>query len=113
MFRVLCCLAITLISTGASADVWSGQTQISQVQSMVALSGGFVRVIIPTPITTTCGTTSMFDMAYSTGSQESRSATIGALYMSFASGKPVRFYVSHGTCGTSVPAVFTGIDVSQ
>ncbi|GFE83476.1 hypothetical protein GCM10011487_54760 [Steroidobacter agaridevorans] len=101
-----------LFATSAAAETWSQAVTIESIKPLASWQGGLVRVVINTNIVTSnCGTTNEIDFGFSGGTQESRSAVLGALYVAFATARPLKFALHDTSCSVASQPLFTGVEV--
>ena len=112
MKKLLAASAMLVASNALLADSWTQELGLVKVEPLVAYQGGMVRVVVDATVSTTnCGNGTVLDFLFTGGTQESRSATLSALYMALAAGKRVEFYLSSTACSPVGPPVITGLNV--
>jgi len=106
-----CILALAGAST-SQAETWSGFFGIEMIEPLAVWQGGMVRLKLDAPLVSAqCGTTQVVDFMFTQGTQETRGAVIGALYMALAADKKIRLYVIDNACSPVGAPMFTGVDV--
>ena len=112
MRKLLAGLCLLPIGGMAVADSWTPPVRLEFVEPLLNFQGGMVRVKVDTAVATPlCGTASVFEFMFTSGTQETRSAALAALYMALAADKTVKFYVSSTSCSPLGTPVITGLDV--
>jgi len=112
---------VFLWMNSAHADEWAAvsgvvkQFHLVKVEPLIPWSGGAVRVVVDSAIPSTyCGGSSTVgDVLLGTsgaGTQESRSATLSAIYMALAANRTITLYLSTSSCSSGAPLVL-GLDV--
>lgn len=110
-------MAAFLLGSGvASADSWTGSITISSIEPMIVAEGGVVEVGPSTPTTVPfCGNASgqatAFDLVFTNGTQETRSALIAALYLALSESKPITLLLSSSGCSAYGYPVIVGMNI--
>jgi hypothetical protein len=112
MQKLLVAIIMLSITSAAVADDWTQELSVVKLEPLVSWQGGAVRIVVDATVTTSlCGNGIVLDFMFTGGTQESRSATLSALYMAFAADKRVKFYVSSTSCSPVGTPMITGLDV--
>ena len=112
MKKIFAAVAMLSLSNASVADTWTQELGLTKVEPLVSYQNGIVRVVVDATVNTTnCGNSNVLDFLFTGGTQESRSATLSALYMALAAGKRVLFYLSSTACSPIGTPVITGMDV--
>jgi hypothetical protein len=107
-YRILAFLLV-FASPICLADTWSTYVTISSIQPLTEWSGGAIRI---QPATETnpagCASTVYHDFTYDSGTEESRSAVVAAMYTAFTTGKRIKFFIDSDECSPANAPVIRG-----
>lgn len=103
-------LMLCLNSTSVWSDTWSSYVVLTSVQPLTEWGGGMIRVQPSTSTNpATCTNSGVYDFTYDSGTQESRSAVVAAIYAAFTSGKQIRFYIDSDSCSPGNAPIIRGV----
>lgn len=109
MKKKLLMIILMVTTTPVLSDTWSSNVTLTSLQPLTEWSGGAIR-IQPTTATNPagCSNTSYYDFTYDSGTQETRSPVVAAIYTAFTTGKQIKFYIDGDKCSPAGSPIVRG-----